>query len=407
MSLLIKNARLIDPARTFDGPSDILIRDGKIAALGTISETAEETLDARGAIVAPALIDTRSFKVDAAAAHAGGIARTCLMPDQNPVLDDPALVDRAKYLGGKTFPVHPFAAATKALNGTEIAEIGLAKRAGAAAVSTGRGPIKSALVMHRLLTYAAALNLTVVSHAEDAALTENNYATMSETATRLGLSAAPAFAECLAVERDIRLAESAGAKIHFPQITTALALDIIRAAKSRGVRVMCGVTPAHFLLNDISIGAWRTFAKCSPPLREESDRLAVIAALKDGTIDVISSGHDPRTTEDKRVPFAIAAPGMTGAELLLPLAAKLVHNGTLSWLELFDKLATAPAQIFEIGVGWIGIGAAADLIIFDENIPWKIDAEKLIGRSRNTGFDAMPVEGKVRATFVNGVKVFG
>jgi dihydroorotase len=407
MSTLIKNARLIDPSRGFDAVSDILIRDGKIAALGSIDEKAETIIDARGAIIAPALIDTRSFKIDVAACHAGGIARVCLMPDQTPVLDDPALVDRAKYLGGKTLPVHPFAAATNGLLGTEIAEVGLAKKMGAAAISTGRSAIKSALMMHRLLTYAAALNLTVVSHAEENTLTENNYATESETATRLGLSAAPAFAECLAVERDIRLAEMAKAKIHFGQITTRAALELIRAAKIRGVRVTCGVTPAHIFLNDVSIGAWRTFAKCSPPLREETDRLAVIDALTDGTIDVISSGHDPRTTEQKRVPFAIAAPGMSGAELLLPLAAKLVHNGTLTWLQLFDKLSTAPAQIFEIGVGWIGVGAAADIIIFDELSPWKIDAEKLIGRNRNTAFDAMPVEGKVRATFVGGVKVFG
>jgi dihydroorotase len=407
MSALIKNARLIDPSCQRDETGDILIRDGKIAAVGSVKEKAAETLDAKGAIVAPALIDTRAFGVDAAACHAGGIARLCLMPDQTPVLDDPALVDRAKYLGGKSLPVHPLAAATKNLAGVEIAEIALAQRAGAAAVSTGRGAIASALVMHRLLTYATALNLTVVSHAEDRALTENAVATESETATRLGLSAAPAYAEALAVERDLRLAEAVGAKLHFPQLTTAAALDLVRAAKSRGVRVTCGVTPAHFLLNDISIGAWRTFAKISPPLREEDDRLAVIAALADGTIDVISSGHDPRTTEEKRVPYAHAAPGMAAAELLLPLAAKLVHNGALTWLQLFDRLSTAPAQIFEIGSGWLGVGAIADLIIFDPHSPWKINAEKLSGAARNTAFDGLPVEGKVIATFVGGVKVFG
>jgi dihydroorotase len=407
MSLLIKNARLIDPASKRDGPGDILIRGSKIAAVGKVTEKADETLDAKGAIVAPALIDTRVFKVDTAACHAGGIARVCLMPDQTPILDDPALVDRAKYLGGKTLPVHPFAAATKNLGGTEMAEIGLAKMAGAVAVSTGRHALSSSLVMHRLLTYAAALNLTVVSHAEDAALTENAVATESETATRLGLSAAPACAEALAVERDCRLAEAVGAKLHFPQITTAAALDIIRAAKQRGVRITCGVTPTHFLLNDISIGAWRTFAKASPPLREESDRLAVIAALKDGTIDMISSGHDPRTTEEKRVPYAHAASGMASADVLLPLAAKLVHNGTLSWLELFDRLSTAPAQIFEIGSGWLGVGVSADLIIFDPHAPWKINPEPQSISGRNTAFDGLPVEGKVMATFVNGVKVWG
>lgn len=407
MSTLIKNARLIDPSCQRDETGDILIRDGRIAAVGTVTGTADAIIDAKGAIVAPALIDTRAFKVDATACHAGGIARICLMPDQNPILDDPALVDRAKYLGGKTLPVHPFAAATKNLAGLEIAEIGLAKSAGACAVSTGRKAISSALVMHRLLTYAAALNLTVVVHAEDTALTENAVATESETATRLGVSAAPAYAEALAVARDIQLAEAVGAKLHFPQLTTAAALDLVRAAKTRGVRVTCGITPTHFLLNDISIGAWRTFAKTSPPLREEEDRLAVIAALQDGTIDVISSGHDPRTTEEKRVPYAHAAPGMSAADVLLPLAAKLVHNGTLTWLQLFDRLSTAPAQIFEIGCGWLGVGAIADLIVFDPHVPWKINPEPLTTLGRNTAFDGMPVEGKVIATYIGGSRVFG
>jgi dihydroorotase len=402
--LLIRNARIIDPASQRDDIGDLFIQHGKIAAL---PDKAEDVLDAKGAILAPALIDSRVFKVDVAACHAGGIARVCLMPDQKPLLDDPAIIDRAKHIGGKTLPVHPLAAATKHLGGVEMAEIGLARLNGAVAVSTGREAIASSLVMHRLLTYAAGLNMTVVSHAEDMSLTANTCATESETATRLGLPAAPAFAESLAVARDIRLAEAAGAKIHFPQLTTASALDLVRTAKQRGMRVTCGVTPAHFLLNDISIGAWRTFAKMSPPLREEQDRLAVIEALRDGTIDVISSGHDPRTTEDKRVPYAHAAPGMASAELLLSLAASLVHNEVLTWLQVFDRLSTAPAQIFELPGGWLGVGAPANLVLFDPDRPWKIKPDALLGRARNTPFDGYPVEGKVIATFVNGNRVFG
>jgi dihydroorotase len=403
-TLLIRNARIIDPATKRDETGDLFVRDGRIAAL---EKSADKIIDAQGAILAPALIDSRVFKVDVAACHAGGIAQVCLMPDQNPMLDDPAIIDRARYTGGKTLPVHPFAAATKNLGGAEIAEIGLAKMNGAVAVSTGRGAIASTLVMQRLLTYAAGLNMTVISHAEDMALTNGACATESETATRLGLPAAPAFAEVLAVERDVRLAEAVGAKLHFPQVTTAEALDVIRAAKKRGLRVTCGVTPAHFLLNDISIGAWKTYARLSPPLREEKDRQAVIEALRDGTIDVISSGHDPRTAEDKRVPYAHAAPGMAAAELLLSLSASLVHNGTLSWLDLFDKVSTAPAQIFEIAGGWLGESAPAHLVLFHPDKPWKITAENMRGRARNTPFDGHPVEGKVIATIVNGVQLFG
>lgn len=402
-AVLIRNARIIDPSCNRDAPGDIFIQNGKIAET---PDTAENILDAKGAILAPAVIDTRVFKVDTAASHAGGIARVCLMPDQHPMLDDPAIIDRARYTGGKGLPVHPFVAATKNLGGLEMAELGLAKMNGAVAVSTGRGAIASTLVMHRLLTYATGLNMTVVSHAEDMSLTENSCATNSETATRLGLPAAPAYAEALAVERDIRLAEAVGAKIHFPQITTAAALACIRAAKQRGLRVTCGVTPGHFLLNDISIGAWKTYARLSPPLRDEADRLAVIDALQDGTIDVISSGHDPRTAEEKRVPYAHAAPGMASAELLLTLAASLVHNGALTWLQLFDRLSTAPAQIFELPGGWMGVGAPADLVLFDPNTPWKIMSEDLRGLGRNTPFSGYPAEGRVVATFVNGAKVF-
>ncbi len=404
MSLLIQNARIIDPASKRDEIGALFVSNGKIAAPGG---KADVTLDAQGALLAPALIDSRVFRVDPVASHAGGIARVCLMPDQSPILDDPAIIDRARHIGGKTLAVHPFAAATKNLAGAEMAEIGLAKRNGAIAVSTGRGAIASTLMMHRLLTYATGLNLTVVSHAEDMSLVASACATESETATRLGLPAAPGYAEALAVARDIALAEAVGAKLHFPQITTAAALVPIRAARQRGVRVTCGVTPAHFLLNDISIGAWKTYARQSPPLREEADRLAVIEALRDGTIDVISSGHDPRTTEDTRVPYAHAAPGMAAAELLLSLAATLVHTGTLTWLELFDRLSTAPAQIFEVPGGWLGVGAPADLVLFHPDRPWKITSENMIGLGRNTPFDGYPVEGRVIATFVGGKQVFG
>jgi dihydroorotase len=403
-TLLIRNARILDPAAKRDETGDLFVCDGRIA---TLEKSADKIIDAQGAILAPALIDSRVFKVDVAACHAGGIAQVCLMPDQNPILDDPAIIDRARYTGGKMLPVYPFAAATKNLGGAEIAEVGLAKINGAVAVSTGRGAIASALVMQRLLTYAAGLDMTVISHAEDTTLTSGACATESETATRLGLPAAPAYAEVLAVERDIRLAEAVGAKLHFPQITTKEALDVIRAAKKRKARVTCGVTPAHFLLNDISIGAWKTYARLSPPLREEKDREAVIAGLGDGTIDVISSGHDPRTAEDKRVPYAQAAPGMAAAEVLLSLSACLVHNGTLSWLDLFEKVSVAPARIFGIAGGSLFHGALAHFVLFHPDKPWKIMAENLRGRARNTPFDGYPVEGKVLATFINGVQMFG
>ncbi len=401
-SLAILNGRIVGATGVTEG--GVLIRDRHIDAIGSFDVPANaKTIDAKGALIAPGIVDLGSFAIDLAAFTAGGITRAALMPDQSPPLDNAALVQRAGQAGKPDVWISPIAAATRGLEGKELAELGLMKAAGACAVATGRRWIADTGVMHRLLAYAAALDLVVIAHAEDAALVGNAVATDGEMATRLGLASAPAASEAIAVARDIALAEETGARLHFRQLTTARAFDLVRAAKARGVRVTCGVTPAHLLLSDIAIGAFRTFARLSPPLRDEADRQATLAALADGTIDVLCSGHDPKGPEAKRLPFNDAAPGMAGAATLLPLALGLVRDGLINLPRLLALLSTNPARLLGVPGGSLELGAEADLIIVDPDKPWRIDADALPGKAGNTPFDGLPVQGRVIHTIKGGV----
>ena len=277
--------------------------------------------------------------------------------------------------------------------------------AGAKAVATGRRWIADSGVMLRLLQYAAMLDMVVVAHSEDGGLVGNAAATASEMATRLGLPSAPAEAETLAVARDLALAEMTGARLHLRQVTTRASLDLVRAAKDRGVAVTAGVTPAHFMLSDLALKDFRTFARLSPPLREEADRQAVIEAIGDGTIDVVASGHDPRGPEDKRRPFADAAPGMAGAETLLAMVLTLVRDGVIPLGRAFDLVARNPARLLGVEAGELRAGAEADLALIDPEKPWVVDSGRMAASAGNTPFDRQPVQGRVTALFKGGKRL--
>lgn len=398
--LLIANARLLggDPVR-------LLVERGRIAALNPLETPGgAETVDARGQWLAPGIIDLGVFATDKPAFHFGGITRAALMPDSGP-LDGAGLVERAAKGGKPDLWVHPLAAATKGLAGRELAEIGLMKQAGARAVATGRARIADAGVMRRVLAYAASLGLKVIAHAEDEGLTAGAVATDGEMATRLGLASAPAIAEAMAIARDLCLVEETGAPIHFRQVTTARGLDLIRGAKAKGLPVTCGITPAHLFLSDTAIGDFRTFARLSPPLRSEDDRHACLSAIADGTIDVLTSGHDPRGPEDKRLPFAEAQPGMAGAETLLAMGLQLVRDGHISAARLFDLLAANPARLLGLEAGRIEPGLEADLILIDEGTPWQVDAKKMAAWAGNTPFDGMPVQGRATMLWKGGQRI--
>jgi dihydroorotase len=404
--LTITGGRLVLP----DGvrPGAIRCVDGRIAAVGDVNPgEGDEVVDAAGALVAPGLVDFGVFAIDKPAFHFGGITRAALMPDRAPPLDRPSSVRFAAQSGKPDLWVHPLAAATVGLDGTQLAELALMRDAGAKAVATGRGWIADSGTMLRLLQYAAMLDLVVVSHAEDGGLSGKAAATAGEMATRLGLPSAPAEAEALAVARDIMLAEMAGARLHLRHVTTRAALDLVRAAKARGAQVTAGVSPAHFMLSDFALQDFRTFARLSPPLRSEADRQAVVAAIVDGTIDVVGSGHDPRGPEDKRLPFADAAPGMAGAETLLALTLTLVRDDVIPVERAFDLLARNPASLLDVEAGELRLGAEADLALIEPEKPWVVDSAKMAASAGNTPFDRQPVEGRVTALWKGGVRIDG
>jgi dihydroorotase len=404
--LLIENALLLDASADAPRPGSLLVVGGHIAAHMPADPPADaERIDAQGQWLTPGIIDLGVFATDKPAFHFGGITRAALMPDGAHPLDNPGLVERAAKGGKPDLWVHPLAAATKALAGRELAEIALMRSAGARAVATGRARIADAAVMRRVLAYAASLGLTVITHAEDEALTAGAVATEGEVATRLGLPAAPAIAEAIAVARDLMLAEDSGAAIHFRQVTTAAAFALIRAAQARGVRATAGITPAHLLLSDLATADFRTFARLSPPLRSEDDRRAALAAVADGTIAILASGHDPRGPEDKRLPFAEALPGMAGAESLLALGLGLVRDGVISPGRLFAVLAAAPAALLGVNAGSLAVGTEADLLLIDPDKPWRIDAKKMAASAGNTPFDGLPVQGRVTALWKGGARV--
>ncbi len=404
--LTIINAQLITPDGVIEGA--IRCVDGIIAVIGSErAQDEDETVDAKGKMVMPGLVDFGVFAVDKPAFHFGGITRAALMPDQSPPLDLPSRVSYISKSGKPDLWVHPLAAATSGLAGEKLAEIGLMKAAGARGIATGRSWIAHSGTMLNVLQYAAMLDLAVVTHAEDSALIGNAAATAGEMATRLGLPSAPAKAEAIAVARDIVLAEMTGARLHFRQVTTAAALDLVRGAKARGLPVTAGVSPAHFMLSDLETGDFRTFARLSPPLRSEADRQAVRAAIADGTIDIIASGHDPRGVEDKRLPFADAEPGMAGAETLLALSLTLVRDGIIDHARLSDLLCGAPSHLLGVNTGVLAPGTEADIALIDPEKPWIVDSTKMRATAGNTPFDGQPVQGRVIGLWKGGLRVVG
>ena len=401
--ITITGGKLVTP----DGVRDAAIRfvDGNIVEIGGEAYDGDLTVDAKGLLVAPGLVDLGVFAIDKPAFHFGGITRAALMPDQSPPLDLPSRISYIAKSGKPDFWVHPLAAASRGMEGREIAELALTRDAGARGVATGRQWIPDSGVMLRLLQYAAMLDMVVIVHAEDAALVGGAVATAGEIATRRGLPSATAAAESIALARDIALAELANARIHFRQVTTREGLEIVRAAKARGAKVTCGITPAHFMLSDLATVDFRTFARLSPPLRSEDDRHAVREAIADGTIDVIASGHDPRGPEDKRLPFSDAEPGMAGAETLLAMTLSLVRDDVIDMRRAFELVAATPAGILGVDAGVIMEGYEADIVLVDPDKPWVIQSARMEATAGNTPFDGQPTEGRVTAMYKGGVEI--
>jgi dihydroorotase len=423
--LAFRNARLIDPATGLDTRGGLLVENGKIADVGAkLFNTADphdpEVIDCKGLVLAPGLIDMRVFTGEPGSEHretlasaseaaaAGGVTTIVTMPNTDPVIDEAALVDFIKRRAMATAKVRvaPMAALTHALRGERMTEIGLLREAGAVAFTDGDRSVSNTRVLRRALAYAATHSALVVGHAEDPDLSNGASMTEGEFATRLGIPGAPVAAETIIVERDLRLVELTGARYHVSQISCRASLDAIVAAKARGLPVTCGVSAHHLTMNELDVGSYFTFRKVSPPLRSEADRAAMVEGVAEGHIDVIVSSHDPQAADTKRLPFAAAAFGAVGLETLLPAALTIVHNGHASLLDVMKTVTTTPATLLGLDGGKLAKGAPADLVLFDPEEPFIVDADKLHSRARNTAFEGRKFQGRARMTFVGGECVF-
>jgi len=418
---LIRGARLLDPASGLDAIGDLLIEGERIAAAGgIIAASAAEIVEAEGLCLAPGLVDMRvqlrepgaehmeSIESGGQAAAAGGVTTMAALPNTDPPVDDVSVVEflarRAREV--RLAKIHTYAAATKRLAGKQLTEMGLLAANGAVGFTDGTKAVADALVMRRVLSYAANFDLLVVQHPEEPSLGGAGEVNEGEIATRLGLAAIPAVAEVIMIERDLRLLEITGARYHAAHLSTAAGVEAIRRAKARGLAVTCDTAPPYFALNETAIGDYRTFAKLSPPLRSEQDRRAVVEGLRDGTIDAIASDHAPWDQDSKRLPFSSAAYGIVGLETLLPLSLELYHNRHLGLLEVIARLTRNPADILRLPIGRLAKGAPADLVLFDPDLSWHISTDEFRSKSKNAPFDGRPVEGRVVRTMVDGRTIF-
>lgn len=419
---LFVNARLVCPATGRDQTGSLLADGGLIAELGPDVAPASraDVVDCKGAVLAPGLIDIGAFVGEPGAEHretiesaslaaaAGGVTTIVTRPDTTPPVDAPEIVDYLKRRARDTalVHVHPMAALTKGIGGAEMTEIGLLLDAGAVAFTDGPRSVASARVMRRAMTYARDFGALLCCHTEDADLIAGGAMNEGEFAARLGLPGRPAAAETLTLERDVRLAALTGCRYHAGAITCADSLEVIRRAKKSGAAITCGASIAHLTLNENDVGEYRTFFKIAPPLRHEDDRRALVEALADGLIDVVSSAHDPQDVETKRRPFAEAEDGAIGLETMLAAGLRLVHSGDVPLANLLAAMSTRPAELLGLPGGSLTAGAPADLILFDPDEPWVLDPQRLKSKSKNTPFDNARFQGRVQRTVVAGRTVF-
>ncbi len=419
MNLLrITNGRVIDPAQNLDRVADLWIQGETILALGPRPDLIpNQVIDAAGKIVCPGLIDMHvhlrepgreedeTIATGTAAALAGGITTVACMPNTEPAIDQQAAAEfvylQAERAGNAN--VYPIGCITKGRQGAELAEIGGLVDGGAVAFTDDDGPVASAEIMRRALEYCRMFDKPVLSHPEDLELTKGGIMHEGVECMRLGLRGMPAAAEEVMIHRDIELAQLTGGRLHILHVSTAGGVELIRRAKERGLRITGEANPHHLLFTDRNLRGFDSNFKMNPPLRTERDVEAVIAGLKDGTLDVISSDHSPLAVEKKMRELDQAPFGVIGMETLLPICVTaLIEPGHLTWPLLIEKLTLQPARILGIDQGTLKPGAAADVTIIDPSTEWTIDAAQFRSKSRNTPFGGMKVRGRPHAVIVGG-----
>jgi dihydroorotase len=419
MNILIKNGHIIDPANKVDEKLDILISDGKIAKLGktgSVSSPDAQVVDAAGRLVAPGLIDMHvhlrepgfeykeTIATGTAAAKAGGFTSVCCMPNTNPVNDNRSVTEfilsqAAKEASACVFPI---GAITKGSKGEELSEMGELRAAGCVAVSDDGRPVMNAAIMRRAMEYARVFDLLVISHCEDSSLSAKGVMNEGFVSTELGLRGIPRSAEDVMTARDISLAELTGARVHIAHVSTAGSVDLLRAAKARGVKVTAETCPHYFSLTDEAVRGYNTMAKMNPPLRTAEDVAAIKAGLKDGTIDVIATDHAPHGMDEKSGEFDYAPFGIVGLETALGLSLQLVAEKVLTLQEVIGKLSINPASVLKIAKGTLKTGGDADITIIDADLAWTVDASQFRSRSKNTPFNGLKLTGRAVQTIVGG-----
>ena len=419
MMLHLANLRLIDPEALSDTPGSLTLDKGLILARDEAPSRGATVIDGGGLCLAPGLVDwgvkigepgerhRESFRSAGLSAAAGGVTTIIARADTDPAIDSPEILEFVTRRAAE-YPVriHHMAALTKGRAGAEMTEIGFLLDAGAIAFSDGDHVVTDTKVLSRALTYARSLNALIISHPQDPGLSRGSAVTSGKFASLYGLPGVSPMAERLGLDRDLGLVEMTGARYHADQITTARSLPALARAKANGLDVTAGVSIHHLTLNELDVGDYRTFFKVKPPLRSEDDRLAMVQAVADGLIDIISSMHTPQDEDSKRLPFEEAAAGAVALETFLPAAMRLYHAGAIDLPHLFRAMALNPANRLNLPQGRLTPGAPADLVLFDPDAPFLLDRAKLHSKSKNTPFDGQRMEGKVRATYVAGTQIF-
>ncbi|MGY9052061.1 MAG: dihydroorotase [Rhodobacterales bacterium] len=424
MKSLLTNARIINPEAGTDTLGSILIENGKRSEIYADNQSfnfkIETTIDCDGKCLAPGIIDIgvkigepgerhkESFRSAGAAAACGGVTTMVIRPDTEPTVDSPEILEFVfrRAVSDSIVNVLPMAALTKGRNGTEMAEIGFLKDAGAVAFTDCDQVVTDNKVFTRCLTYAKGLDALIITHPQEPMLSNDACATSGALATKLGLPAVSPFAELMQLQRDLALVEMTGARVHFDQLSCSAGFNTLARAKDKGLSVSAGTSIHHLTLNEQDIEGYPTFFKIKPPLRNEDDRIALIDAVASGLIDIISSMHTPQDEESKRLPFEAAASGAVGLETLLPAAMQLVHGEYMDLPTLWRALSLNPAKLLGLDVGRIEIGAPADLVLFDPDKPFILDRSKLLSKSKNTPYDGRTMQGKVIRTFIAGKEVY-
>jgi dihydroorotase len=424
-TLVLKNLRIIDPSRNLDETGDIIVANGLIVAAGQSAQNqgapdGADVKDCTGLVAVPGLVDARVFvgepggeyreTIESAsrAAAAGGVTSIITMPDTDPVIDDIALVQFVQKTARDRalINVYPAAALTKHLDGEEMTEFGLLREAGAVCFTNGRRPVHDTLVLRRAMTYAREFGAVISLETRDKYLGAGGVMNEGLLASWLGLSGVPREAEIIPLERDLRIAGLTKGAYHAAKISLPESAEAIATARKRGANVTCGISINHLTLNENDIGEYRTFFKLSPPLRGEDDRVAMVEALANGTIDIIVSSHDPQDVDTKRLPFADAADGAIGLETLLAAALRLHHSGTVPLMRLIDAMSTRPAQIFGLDAGTLKPGAKADITLIDLEEPWIFGKDAIVSRSKNTPFENARFTGRAVQTYVAGKLIY-